>query len=169
MERNIQGYSIDQAFQYLLIELKAEELELPKNKKVIDFDTLDIDHNFEEEYLSMMSGTGYCVGVTVRNPSDNPNQNQTQVIDTKYPSGDKKWKTVYLAVYDNPFGDEIVPDSLSETKKACVDIARTASAEENRDCFIIMGKETVGFPRCSAQVLYKPSPKQNIGEYQFIW
>ena len=162
MKKEIAAYSIQQAFAYLQKELKDEGKEYPKNF----VDISSCDHEDHDYLRRILPDLGTAVGWVDFRPEDNPNQIQTQVKDTVV-KGEKKWETVYLAVYDTPWGDEVVPNSKQNTKKACVDIAREASTKENRDTFVLIGKSASNFKRMSAQVLYKPSPKQKPGNYIF--
>jgi len=163
MEKSISAFSIQQAFAWLCKDVEEGE-QYPKS--FIDFTYCSNDD--QDVAVDVLKEMGYCIGYCEKQPGTNPNQTQTQVIDTVV-KGDKKWKTVYLAVYDTPWGDKVVAGSKSAIKKDCVDIAREAGAKESRDTFVIIGKSPDGFPRCSAQVLYKPSPKQTPGLYKFIW
>jgi hypothetical protein len=162
MEKLINAFSIEQAFAYLCEGSKT--IEYPKS--FVDISNLNnIDKGYIEKILPNLN---IAVGICINPPGANPNQNQTQVRDTII-KGDKKWETVYLAVYDRPDGDKVVKNSKSKIKKDCVDVAREASMKENRDIFVLIGKSPNDFPRCSAQVLYKPSPKQTLGTYKFTW
>lgn len=171
-KKEIKAFSIHQAFTWMIKTMEDEEdkeLSIIKNhKRFINLDELDIDPELHEDFIRFFQDTGHVVGWCEKMPEENPNQIQTQVKDTII-KGDKKWKTLYLAVYDTPWGDEVVKHSKKPTKKECVDVAREAGQKENRDTFVLMGKSPDGFPRCSAQVLYKPSPKQQPGLYIFIW
>jgi len=167
MEKEVSAFSMHQAFAYLCRELEEENK--TALKQFVDISLTEGSDLSESTVIKFLTGIGIAAGECLVAPGANPNQIQTSVVDTKYPSGDKKWKGVYLAVYDNPHGDQVVLGSKQDTKKKCVNVAREASGEENRDVFILMGKETVDFSRCSAQVLYKPSPKQSVGVYKFTW
>lgn len=170
MEKEANGFSIHQAFACMIKEMKEnDDLQGIKTPtKFINIDELNLDGELYDDLINLMKETGTVVGYCIKQPTDNPNQIQTQVKDTIV-KGDKKWATMYLAVYDTPWGNEVVPNSKAKTKKECVDIARAASSEENRDTFVLIGKSTDGFPRCMAQCLYKPSPKQQPGLYYFAW
>jgi len=176
MERTIKAFSIYQAFQFLLKDLKEEGVNAPSSFMNID-EIIPIregevgpvrDEDGHDEIIDFCKKYGLSAGYCIEDPTENPNQIQTRVIDTII-KGDKKWKTQYLAIYDTPWGDQVVPGSKSITKKECVDKAREAGSKENRDTFVLIGKSTSGFPRCQAQILYKPSPKQKPGMYCFIW
>jgi len=170
MEKSISGYSIHQAYAWMIKEMKeAGNLEgLRNTSNFIDLYLLCDEPELFDDCIRMFRETGFVVGYQECAPGGNPNQVQTQVIDTII-KGDKKWATNYLAVYDFPWGDELVRGSQKGTKKESVDVARAASQLENRDVFVLIGKSPDGFPRCSAQCLYKPSPKQTPGLYKFIW
>ena len=165
----MQAYSIEQAFAYMIHNLDEQELNTIKNKKsFINLNDFCPDPEEYDNCKKLFENTGFVLGFIKNDPDENVNQIQTQVINTVV-EGDKKWKTVYLAVYDKPSGMEVVPNSRCDIKKDCVDIAREVSQQEKRDTFVLIGKQVDGFPRCSAQILYKPSPKQTIGNYCFIW
>lgn len=169
MDREIKAFSLQQAYQYLLLELEEAKEILPKNKQVINVEELGLEGNYDS-VLNLLNGTGMCAGYCMEPPTVNPNQTTSQVLDTKNPPGDKKWETQYLAVFDSPFGDEVLPGTAkSATKKECVDKARIIVSETNRDAFVLIGKSPVGFSRCQAMVLYKPSTKQTTGTYLFVW
>lgn len=163
MVKEINAYSIQQAFAWMFERDESSD-SIPK--KLIDITNLD--HNDRESIVNILIELNYCVGYCETQPGPNPNQTQSQVIDTVV-KGDKKWSTKYVAVYDNPYGNEIVKGSIHSIKKNSVDAARQASETENRDTFVLIGRSPIDFPRCSAQVLYKPSPKQQLGLYKFIW
>jgi len=166
MEKEISAYSMHQAFAYLCKEARENDEEYPK--QFIDIAATAASDLAESTVTKLLNDLGICVGECIVAPGANPNQTQTQVKDTII-KGDKKWKTAYLAVFDTPWGDEVVPGSQAATKKECVDVVRAICAEQNRDAFVIIGKKPDGFVRCQATVLYKPSPKQTVGVYKFTW
>jgi hypothetical protein len=169
MEQEASGYSIQQAFTWMVKRAK-EDGDESYPKTFIDATELSEDDRelLKGLVLDIQKYNGLAMGWCDVEPDANPNQTTTQVIDTVV-KGDKKWKTVYLAVYDQPLGDDVVPGSKKQTKKSCVDVARAAGEAEQRDTFVLIGKSPDGFPRCMAQVLYKPSPKQRAGVYKFVW
>ena len=47
--------------------------------------------------------------------------------------------------------------------------ARKATEETGRRTYVLVGKYPIGFSRALSEVTYKPSPKQTLGNYVFVW
>ena len=171
---NNPGYSIHQAYAWMLETLKKENRaefdKIRNNDNLIILDDFGFggDAELEEEFITRFSGSGYVIGFPTRTPGDNTNQVQSQVKD-EIVKGDKKWETAYVAVFDHPWGNTVVPGSRSGIKKEAVDAAKAMSAMYQRDAFVIIGRKPIGFSRVTAQVLYKPSQNQQTGLYTFVW
>jgi len=166
MECIIKSTSIESAFEILKRDLEEENNKPKTTKFFINMDKLTDE--IDEEFVESVAINGLIFGYTISKLG--LNENKVQVSIKNYPTqGEKKWETVYLALYDNPNFDEVVPNSRTKIKKDCIDAARKASEEEGRNTFIIVGKSAANFNRLEAAVLYKTSSNQKLGEYKFIW
>lgn len=173
MRATQQGYSIHQAYAWLLENLKTENPE--EFKKILNPDGLLLVDNFQPQeqkdidiLMRLFEDSGYVIGYCEQKVGVNVNQIQTQLKDNIV-KGDKKWENQYVGVYDHPWGGNVVPGTRFSIKKEATDAARLIAASENRDIFVIMGKKASGFYRCSAQILYKPSADQAVGTFHFSW
>ena len=75
----------------------------------------------------------------------------------------------YMAVWDTVNSTNVVEGSRYETKGDCVNAARKATEETGRRTYVLVGKYPIGFSRALSEVTYKPSPKQTLGNYVFVW
>lgn len=170
MEKLITAFSIEQAFVQLAISQKIAQNKI-RTKEFLNLDdilsTTDREADIER-FKELFEGRGKIIGYTLVPAAENPNLITYQTLNNVI-EGDKKWSNIYLAIYDTPFNDLVVPDSSSLTKKECVSKARIACANEKRDIFVILGKKAVDFSRCSTSIIYKPAPGQTPGQYCFIW
>lgn len=168
-----QAFSIHQAFAWMMKTMKEENREehdkIMNRSTFIDLDIMCPDNEEEREKIkNIFEGSNFVLGWCEAEPDVNPNMHKSYVKDEVI-KGDKKWKTEYVAVYDSPYGAQMVKGSRQAIKKDCVDVARAVTAAENRDTFVILGRSPDGFHRCNAQVLYKPGGDQKIGIYTFVW
>jgi len=170
MTITIRDFSIQAAFLKLEDEIKAQEIkgDLPEN-----FEQFINAGNYKKICgdIEQFEGKGVIFGESIDDKGANPNQTKS-VVHNFTVEGDKKWKSIYLGVYDSCHGPglEVVEGSTKlATKKECIDFCRAVTEETGRSTFILIGKETVGYSRCMAEINYKPSPKQTYGSYQFIW
>jgi len=162
MTRKIKAYSIWDAFEYLKEDLKED------NYKNIPEEFINLDELsglVSMDFLDAIDGKGIFFGRTVERFGENANQIQT-IVNNFSVKGDKKWKTTYLGVWADSRMD-VIPGSQSDIKKECVDKVREIVSETGRNAHVIIGKSTVEFSRIQSEINYKPSPKQEMGTYEF--
>ena len=141
MKVTIQDYSIESAFRRIHEELTEGQVQPDPSHGFIN-----VTDNEGVSDLSKFEGTGVVFGRTIEERGENVNDAQTQVIN--HPTkGAKKYKTIYLAVYDHKKGMELYPDAKADNKGDCVDKCREESARTGRNLFVIIGKTTDGFDR----------------------
>jgi len=168
MEVIIKSTSIQSAFEILKKDLEEEKNKPKTLDYFINLDELYENEDEKEDIIDRLQIKGVVHGYTLGKLGFN--ENKVLVTIKNFPTqGEKKWETVYLALYDDPRGDDVVPGSRTKIKKDCIDIARKASEKECRNTFIIVGKAAANFDRLETAVLYKTSSNQKIGEYKFIW
>jgi hypothetical protein len=172
MKRNeiiIHDFSLQSAFSRLTEELETEGFDKENWPTYLEkFINLDEYEGFNVETAEDFQGKGLIFGYTVEHPSENSNKIKSRVENVVI-EGDKKWETRYLALYDEPYGHEVVEDSNKPIKKECIDIARAATELTGRTTYVIIGKSPIEFDRCQAEITYIPSQKQKMGKYMFIW
>jgi len=163
MEIIIKAFSLEGAHSLFMDEVEEKEYKPPSiNDKFINLD------GYEDIDVNKLHGSGILFGLTISPPGENINKTKSSVTNVAI-SGDKKWETGYLALYDNPKGDQVVKGSKSNIKKETIDFAREITETTGRDTYVIIGKYPVGFTRLQASINYKPSRDQKLGEYKFIW
>jgi hypothetical protein len=165
----IHEFSLHTAFARLSEELETENIEKEIWPTYLErFINLDEYEEFDTQIAEEFQGKGLIFGYTLEHPSENSNKIKSRVENVVV-EGDKKWETKYVAVYDDPYGIEIVENSRKSIKKECIDVARAATELTGRTTYVIIGKSPVDFDRCQAEITYLPSQKQKMGKYKFIW
>lgn len=111
------------------------------------------------ENLSKGEAVGYCT----KEPINNTNKVKTKV-DNIPQKGTRKWVTMYVA--ETISGEELVK---ATTQTECIKRARKMMEQSSyRKVIITIRKELLtGNTRC-AEITYKASAKERLGEYSFI-
>jgi hypothetical protein len=159
----IQDFSIESAFRRIHEELTEEQA---KPELALGF--INTTGNEAIVDLGIFEGKGIVFGQTLTERGDNLNETKSQVINNAT-KGAKKYKTVYLGVYDHKKSMDVYTGARSETKGECVDKCRLECELTGRNLFVIIGKATDGFDRMEAEIRYKPSSTQEYGKYEFVW
>ena len=162
MRESIKAYGIDQAYEFLQKDFQNDSIP----SKFVNLD--DIPEISDDFYDSLEDNGGIIFGFTSHEMGENVNQIKT-IVDNRPTKGDKKYKTVYTAVWDYTNGSRQVPGVQSEIKKECIDKTREAVEKSGRAAYVIIGKLPSNFERAQAKIYYKPSSKQEMGTYTFIW
>ena len=159
----VQDYSIESAFRRI-----HEELEEGQTCPDYGLGFINVTGNEAVADLSRFDGLGVVFGQTLEEKGENVNDVTTQVIN--HPTkGAKKYKTVYLGVYDHKKSTDVFIDAKSDNKGDCVAKCREESERTGRNLFVIIGKSTDGFDRMESEIRYKPSSNQSYGVYEFTW
>ena len=165
----IRDFSIYSAFQRLEEEIKIQNIAGDSPEYLKEF--INADKYGKLDDIEQFEGTGVIYGQTESVPSANKNQTRSSVHDYVV-KGDKRWKSKYMGLFDDPDGSTgkiLVPNSISDTKKGCVDACRAATEETCRSTFAIIGKILVDSSKIQSAIVYKPSPKQEYGTFKFVW
>jgi hypothetical protein len=168
MQVEVKAVSIYHAFHIFKEELLSNIDKKPlKSDKFINLDTYNIQRMNIPDVVSSFENNGILFAYTEYESGENPNKVHVSLVNHPV-KGDKKWETAYVAVYDGINGT-VVPNSRSLIKKDCIDRGRAAAEKEKRHVAILIGKSPKEFSRLETEILYKPSPNQNLGKYIFIW
>ena len=169
MDIIITSTSLYSAFQIFKRDV-LEEVDVEKQPKFldnfVDLDRLGYDNN--SEIIDDIRGKGIIYGYTLEDCGVNSNKTLVSIQNIAV-TGDKKWKTMYAAVYDHPGNYQDIPECRSEIKKEAIDKGREYAESEKRNVFICIYKAPIEFTRTQAIITYKPSIGQKLGRYCFVW
>ena len=168
MRVEISDFSLQGAFERFCEEIE----EIDPTNWPLDLETMVDLHDYKdidvEEVASKLEGSGLIFGYIKAPFGDNANKTQSGV-DHRVHNGTKSWGSAYMAVWDTVNSTNVVEGSRYETKGDCVTAARKATEETGRRTYVLVGKYPIGFSRALSEVTYKPSPKQALGNYVFVW
>ena len=120
----------------------------------------DLNHFINDSFESQTKHSP-CWAVCTKRPVENTNKVKSQV-ENIVESGTKKWLLKY--VVKNYSGNiEYYDDKVSAVKYAREYTERTKETTEVHIERVLQGGKT-----CTAKIIYKPGPKESLGEWLFF-